>query len=66
LCSVGISVSRFDYRSHSDSPLDFEEFRLFEYALEDAENALKYVLNNFNPKKTLLIGLSMDGASALI
>jgi len=34
--------------------------------LEDAENALKYVLNNFNPKKALLIGLSMGGASALI
>lgn len=64
LCKAGVAVFRFDYRCHGDSPLDFEEFR-FEYALEDAENALKYVLNNFNPKKVFLIGLSMGGHIAV-
>lgn len=64
LCKIGTSVFRFDYRCHGDSPLDFEEFR-FEYALEDAENALKYVFDNYKPSKVALIGLSMGGHIAV-
>jgi len=64
LCRAGVAVFRFDYRCHGDSPLDFEEFR-FEYALEDSENALKYILNNFNPRKMFLVGLSMGGHIAV-
>lgn len=64
LCSVGVSVFRFDYRCHGDSPLDFEDFR-FEYALEDSENALKYIVDNYNPEKILLLGLSMGGHIAV-
>ena len=60
LCRNGVSVFRFDYRGHGDSPLDFEEFR-FEYAVEDAENALKYVREAYRPEKLFLIGLSMGG-----
>ncbi|MEM4528001.1 MAG: alpha/beta fold hydrolase [Desulfurococcaceae archaeon] len=64
LCRSGLLVFRFDYRGHGDSPLDFEEFR-FEYALEDAENALRYLLDNYRPVKTVLIGLSMGGHIAV-
>lgn len=60
LCRNGISVYRFDFRGHGDSPLEFEEFR-FEYALEDAENALIFVREMFKPEKLYLIGLSMGG-----
>ncbi|MEM0027139.1 MAG: alpha/beta fold hydrolase [Ignisphaera sp.] len=60
LCRNGVSVFRFDYRGHGESPLDFEEFR-FEYALEDSENALKYVREMYKPRKLFLIGLSMGG-----
>lgn len=60
LCKVGVSVFRFDYRCHGDSPLDFEEFR-FEYALEDAENALAYVANGYRPERIIVLGLSMGG-----
>ncbi|MEM1653121.1 MAG: alpha/beta hydrolase [Ignisphaera sp.] len=58
LCRNGVAVFRFDYRGHGESPLDFEEFR-FEYAVEDPENALKYVRETYRPEKLFLIGLSM-------
>jgi len=64
ICGVGISVLRFDFRGHGDSPLPFEEFRL-EYALEDAENAVRYVESVLRPRRLGLIGLSMGGHVAV-
>ncbi|ADM27798.1 dienelactone hydrolase [Ignisphaera aggregans DSM 17230] len=64
LCSDGKAVLRFDFRCHGDSPLPFEEFKL-DYALEDAENAIRYVENVFRPSKIGLIGLSMGGHIAI-
>ncbi len=64
LCSDGKSVLRFDFRGHGDSPLSFEEFKL-DYALEDAENAIKYIENVFKPSKIGILGLSMGGHIAV-
>ncbi len=64
LCRAGIASFRFDYRCHGESPLDFEEFR-FDFALEDAENALRYVHEVYGPRRLALIGLSMGGHIAV-
>jgi len=64
LCSDGKAVLRFDFRCHGDSPLPFEEFKL-DYALEDAENAIRYVENVFKPSKIGILGLSMGGHIAV-
>ncbi|MEM3982739.1 MAG: alpha/beta fold hydrolase [Thermofilum sp.] len=62
LCSAGYAVLRFDYRCHGDSPLPFEEFRV-SMAVEDAENAVKYVkgLEGVDASRFALVGLSMGG-----
>jgi len=64
LCGAGVSVLRFDFRGHGDSPLPFEEFRL-EYALEDAESAVRYVEAVLRPRRVGLLGLSMGGHVAV-
>uniref|UniRef100_A0A832CA05 Alpha/beta fold hydrolase n=1 Tax=Ignisphaera aggregans TaxID=334771 RepID=A0A832CA05_9CREN len=64
LCGIGLAVFRFDYRCHGESPLPFEEFKL-DYAIEDAENALKFIETLYKPKKIGLIGLSMGGHVAI-
>ncbi len=64
LCSIGLAVFRFDYRCHGESPLPFEEFKL-DYAVEDAENALKFIEATYSPRKIGLIGLSMGGYVAI-
>ncbi len=64
LCSNSLSVLRFDFRCHGDSPLQFEEFKI-DYALEDAENSIRYVENMYKPSKIGLIGLSMGGHIAI-
>jgi len=64
LCSIGVSVLRFDFRGHGDSPLSFEDFRL-DYALEDAENAVEYVEATLKPRRIGLLGLSMGGHIAV-
>ncbi len=64
LCSANIAVFRFDYRCHGESPLPFDEFKL-DYAIEDAENALKFIVEHFKPRKIGLIGLSMGGHVAI-
>ena len=66
LCSAGYAVLRFDYRCHGDSPLPFEEFRI-SMAVEDAENAVKYVksLEKVDGSSFAVIGLSMGGGVAV-
>ena len=64
LCSANLAVFRFDYRCHGDSPLPFEDFKI-DYAIEDAENALKFIEGHYRPRKIGLIGLSMGGHIAI-
>lgn len=64
LCGIGLSVFRFDYRCHGESPLPFEEFKL-DYAIEDAENALNFIEKAYRPKRIGVVGLSMGGHIAI-
>ena len=68
LCNNGFAVLRFDYRGHGDSPFLFEEFKL-DWALEDAEHVLNYVLRDLRDKVNVdrigLIGLSLGGAVSI-
>lgn len=65
LCGAGYAVLRFDFRCHGDSPLSFEEFSVWK-ALEDAENAVKYLKNleSVDASRLALVGLSMGGGIA--
>ena len=64
LCSIGIAIFRFDYRCHGESPFPFEDFKL-DYAIEDAENALNFIIRTYTPSKVGVIGLSMGGHIAI-